>query len=123
MEYTISKTLLDKLAKMINLPKLEINQVPEIFNFNNKTYIPVVSSTTQDKGTIYVTCYELLLIDKYTGDIVPKYNHEHHALVISGERERGYHARLLKSADQKFVMVGPSVDFVSAAEEKQLNFF
>jgi hypothetical protein len=123
MEFRITKQLLEKLAGMVDLNKLQNDQVPETFKYQNKSYIPVMSSSSQDKGIIWVSCYELIPLEKYNGHLEPKCSYDHHNLVIAGKREKVYDSRLLKSGSKKFVLIGPPVYFIPAKEEKQLNIF
>ncbi|WP_281322169.1 hypothetical protein [Flavobacterium aestivum] len=121
MEYHITKQLLEKLSKKVDFDKLNSNQVPETFKYQNKCYVPVGSCSSGAKGIISVSCHEVIPLEKYIDDVEPKYNNQHYSLVLAGKRERGYHARLLKLGFQKFVLINPIIDFKPLKEEKQLN--
>lgn len=77
MDYYITKPLLDKLALMIDFGKLNLNQVPGTFNYQNKCFIPVASYSNKLKGFTSVTCHQLIPLESYKGDVEPKHEEEH----------------------------------------------
>lgn len=123
MEFYITKQLLEKLSKMADFDKLGESKLPDIFKYKNKSYIIIGSLSSQAKGFISVSAHEVVPLEKYEGDVKPEYSNKHYSLVFDGKRKRGYHARLLKSGSQKFVMINPRIDFKPLTDEPQLNLF
>lgn len=123
MEHQITKQLLEKLASMIDFDKLSNDKLPETLKYQNKCYIPVGSNSSGEKGIISASCHEVIPLEKYDGDVEPKNSYDHYDLVLAGKRERGYHARILKSGSLRFVMINPKIVFKPLKEEKQLNLF
>ncbi|WP_281233482.1 hypothetical protein [Flavobacterium gelatinilyticum] len=123
MEFFITKQRLEELSNMTDFDKLNASKVPDVFKYKNKCYVCVGSISSLGKGLISVSCHELIPLEKYEGDVKPEYSGKHYSLVMEGKRQRGYHARLLKSGSQKFVMIDPMIDFKPLKEPEQLTFF
>ncbi|WP_026715222.1 hypothetical protein [Flavobacterium daejeonense] len=121
MEYFISKSLLNDLAKINACSEMCSNKITELFSYKNKKYIVIGSISSGAKGVSLVNAYEVVLLKNYKGKAVSYAQHGFD--VLDGKAERGYTGITFKCKKVDWVIIGESIDFLPIPENTQLEFF
>lgn len=121
MKIEISQALLNSIGTKNVCNELSSTKVSQLFIYKSKNYIIL---STESKGSYTyskATAYEVVLSKYFTGKAVSYAQHGFD--VMDGKAEKGYSNVSFEYKNQKFVILGTSIDFIPIDENKQLELF
>jgi hypothetical protein len=110
-------------GKIACLQIVEKKNCPTV-RFDNKLFvIAAAAGTGTGRGWSYLEGYEVVPVDRYTGDLVPLDYSKHFQEVTEGNRERSYNGLKITADGISVVCLGPSKTFLPLESGQQIKLF